>query len=198
MRRHQPIEILWRTRGAWEADYRRFARSRGFPTFNDWPYHRRGFLGAWAEPGFHRFWRVRNPGIAYFVHFLYIRVGGRRHWAVPAIVSFTLCGLIHTLVVAPFMGRWSNTVIVAFLLFGALTVLSRRLAPFLHQERWPTIVNVAINIGLVVLCFDSGFRVDRWIDPLTRSETVERRDGAYSSGHADTARALREPPVSRA
>jgi drug/metabolite transporter superfamily protein YnfA len=164
--RRSPIDSLRGARLTWEADYRRFARSRGFPTFNDWPYHRRGFLEAWAEPGFHRFWRVWNPGIAYFVHLAYLRLGGRRHWAVPTILSFTLCGLIHTVVVAPFMGRWSNSVIVAFLLFGALSVCSRRLAPYLRQERWPTVINVAVNVGLVVLCFDLGFRVDPWIRTL--------------------------------
>jgi hypothetical protein len=112
----------------WTDDYRRFARMRGFPTFNDWPYHRRGFLECWAEPGFHRFWQVWNPGIAYFVHRLYLRLGGRKSWTLPTISSFGLCGLAHTLVVAPFQSHWSNSLIVAFLLFGVLAVLSRRLA----------------------------------------------------------------------
>jgi len=145
----------------WERDYRRFARMRGFRTFNDWPYHRRGFLECWAEPGFHRFWQVWNPGIAFFVYRLYLRLGGRRRWALPTLGSFVLCGLVHTLVVAPFMGRWSNSVIYAFGAFGLLTVASRKLEPRLQQDRWPVIVNIAVNVGLVIACFDLGFRLAR-------------------------------------
>jgi hypothetical protein len=136
---------------------------RGFRTFNDWPYHRRGFLECWAEPGFHKFWQVWNPGIAYFVYRLYLRCGGRKRWLLPTILSFGLCGLVHTVVVAPFLGRWSNSVIVTFLLFGVLTVLSRHLSSFLQQNRWPVLLNSAINIGLVLGSFDIGFGVDAWI-----------------------------------
>jgi len=144
----------------WEADYQRFARARGFRTFNDWPYHRRGFLECWAQPGFHRFWQVWNPGIAYFVHRLYLLLGGRRRWVLPTLGAFFLCGLAHTLVVAPLLGRWANSVIVAFTFFGVLTVLSRRLAPLLRQDRWPFVLNVLVNVGLVTAGFDLGFRFD--------------------------------------
>jgi hypothetical protein len=136
---------------------------RGFTTFNDWPYHRRGFLECWLEPGFHRFWQVWNPGIAYFVYRLYLALGGRKRWALPTILAFFLCGLVHTLVFAVFIQRWGNSVIVAFALFGVLTVLSRRLAPILRQERWPRLVNLALNVGLVLESFDLGFRVDAWL-----------------------------------
>jgi len=145
----------------WSKDYRKFAQMRGFQTFNDWQYHRRGFLECWAEPGFHRFWQVWNPGIAYFVYRLYIRLGGRKHWLVPTLASFILCGLIHTIIVAPFLGRWSFSVIVAFTCFGVLTVISRLLQPIIRQEKWATIINVLINVGLILGSFDIGFRVDR-------------------------------------
>lgn len=138
----------------------RFARMRGFRTFNDWPYHRRGFIECWAEPGFHRFWQVWNPGIAYFVYRTYVRLGGRRRWALPTVLSFLICGFVHTIVVAPILGRWSYSVIVAFTCFGILTVSSRILAPFLRQERWPALVNILVNVGLVLGSFDIGFRVD--------------------------------------
>ncbi|MGW8267404.1 MAG: hypothetical protein ACWGSQ_13640 [Longimicrobiales bacterium] len=144
----------------WVADYQRYARMRGFQTFNDWPYHRRGFLECWAEPGFHRFWQVWNPGIAYFVYRAFLRLGGRRRWDLATILAFLVCGFVHTIVVAPFLGRWSNSVIVAFLCFGALTVLSRWLARFLRQERWPTILNILVNVGLVLGSFDLEFRVN--------------------------------------
>lgn len=144
----------------WEIRYREFARHRGFRTFNDWPYHRRGFLECWTEPGFHRFWRVWNPGIAYFVHRLFLRLGGRRRWDLPTVTSFVGCGLAHNLIVLPVLG-WSYTVVTAFACFGLLTVASRRLAPLLRQERWPALLNVAVNVGLVLGSFDLGFRVDR-------------------------------------
>lgn len=145
------------------ADYKRYARMRGFTTeVNDWPYVRRSFLECWAEPGFHRFWQVWNPGISYFVYRLYLRLGGRRRWAVPTIGAFVLNGIIHTLIAAPLSGRWwVRTLVVAFGCFGILTVLSRYLAPFLQQERWPWPLNAVVNAGLVAISMDLGFRVDR-------------------------------------
>lgn len=141
--------------------YERFARMRGFVTeINDWPYVRRSFIDCWAEPGFHRFWQVWNPGIAYFVHRLYLRLGGRRRWVVPTVLSFAICGAVHTAIVAPFLG-WAWSVVVAFVCFGVLTVISRLAVPVLRQERWPTLLNVVVNVALVIGSFDLGFRVDR-------------------------------------
>lgn len=146
------------------ASYRAYARMRGFTSeVNDWPYVRRSFLECWAEPGFHRFWQVWNPGISYFVYRLFLRLGGRRRWVVPTLLSFVLCGVIHTLIVAPFFGEWSYSVITAFACFGALTVVSRLAAPVLRQERWPAPVNVLLNVFLVAASFDVGFRLDRLI-----------------------------------
>ncbi len=143
------------------AGYEKFARMRGFRTFNDWPYHRRGFLECWMAPGFHRFWQVWNPGIAYFVYRLFLILGGRRRWVIPTLFSFILCGTAHTMIVFPFLGRWSFSVIGAFACFGLLTVLSKKLSRLLRQDRWPRLVNAAVNIGLVVASFDAGFRLDR-------------------------------------
>jgi hypothetical protein len=63
--------------------------------------------------------------------------------------------------VAPFFGRWSFSLITAFFVFGTLTVISRFASPYLQQQRWPMTVNVALNVLLVILGFDAGFRVDR-------------------------------------
>lgn len=158
-------------RGQWQVlyddyvrDYKRYARMRGFRSgFNNWPYHRRGFIECWAEPGFHRFWHVWNPGISYFVYRLFLRLGGRKNWAGPTFLAFCICGFVHTIVVAPFLGRWSFSVVVAFACFGALTIVSRRAAPILRQENWPKILNPALNIVLVAGSFDIGFRVDRLV-----------------------------------
>ena len=88
----------------------------------------------------------------------------RRYWAMPTIGSFFLCGLAHTLIVVPFMGRWASSVIVAFTFFGLVTVLSRRLAPLLRQDQWPAVFNVLVNAGLVAGGFDLGFRFDDFIN----------------------------------
>ena len=143
-----------------EAGYKKFAKMRGFKTFNDLPYHWRGFIQCWAEPGFHRFWQIWNPGIAYFVYRLFIRLGGSKKWIIPTFLSFLFCGIIHTVIVFPFLG-WSFSVIGAFACFGVLTIFSRKISSLLRQEKWPVIVNVAINIGLVVGSFDIGFRIDQ-------------------------------------
>lgn len=143
------------------ADYERYARMRGFRSFNDWPYHRRGFIECWAQPGFHRFWQVWNPGIAYFVWRLYIRLGGRRRWVLPTLGAFILCGVGHHVAALLLLGRWSYTIVTAFTAFGILAIVSRLLARRLRQRRWPTFVNVLVNVGLVIGSMDLGFRVDR-------------------------------------
>lgn len=155
----------WRGRHQrWVERYVAFARFRGFTTeINDWPYVRRSFLECWAEPGFHRFWRVWNPGIANFVYRLYLRLGGHRHRDLATLGAFLGCGLGHWLVVLPVIQRWTWMLPTTFLAFGVFTVLSRRLAPWLRQERWPPAFNVAVNVGLVILSFDLGFRADRWL-----------------------------------
>ena len=69
--------------------YASYARMRGFGSeLNDWAYHRRGFIECWAQPGFHRFWQVWNPGISYFVYRLFIRLGGRRRLEIGDDLGF--------------------------------------------------------------------------------------------------------------
>ena len=146
----------------WVAGYEVFARSRGFTTtLNDWCFVRRSFFECWMEPGFHRFWRGWNPGIAYFVYRLFVLFGGRRNWALPTLLAFVTSGLVHTLVVLPFVQRWSYSVVVAFTCFGVLTVVSRYCEKLLRQKYWPKAVNVLVNTAFVAGSFDIGFRVDR-------------------------------------
>ncbi|NIM00376.1 MAG: hypothetical protein GTN89_05590 [Acidobacteria bacterium] len=144
----------------WVADYRSYAQKRGFRTFNDWPYHRRGFIEAWAQPGFHHFWQVWNPGIGYFTYRCYLVMGGRRHRFLTTMAAFVACGLVHSLIVFPFLG-WSYSIVVAFTCFGLLANASRGLAPLLRQERWPAAANVLINVLFVLASFDLGFSVNR-------------------------------------
>ncbi len=144
----------------YEAGYRKYALMRGFATFNDFQFHWRGFVLCWGEPGFHRFWQVWNPGISYLVYLLFLELGGRRRWFVPTVLSFSICGIVHTLIVFPFLG-WSFSLIFAFTFFGLLTVVSRVCARKLRQDKWPGVINVLVNTVLIAACFDLGFRLDR-------------------------------------
>jgi hypothetical protein len=142
-------------------DYQQYLRRRGFGNnLNDRPFFFKSFLTCWAEPGFHRFWRMWNPGIGYLTFRLYLALGGRKHREAATVATFAVNGLVHNMVTCPFVHRWSWTVIVAFLIFGLLTVLSRRLEPVLGQERWPTLANLVVNVGSIALSFDIGFRVN--------------------------------------
>ena len=77
------------------------------------------------------------------------------------MAAFLICGFAHTIVVLPFFGRWSFSLIVAFACFGAITIVSRLFASVLQQERWPIVANIALNIAFVAASFDIGFRVDK-------------------------------------
>jgi hypothetical protein len=103
---------------------------------------------------------VWNPGIGYLTFRLYLALGGRARRKRATLATFVVNGLVHTVVACPFFGRWSWTLIVTFLLCGILTIVSRRAGPVLRQERWPAIVNLAVNVGLVILAFDVGFGVN--------------------------------------
>ena len=141
-------------------DYIVYTRMRGFKSFNDWTYHRMGFLECWLEPGFHRFWQIWNPGIAYFFHRLYVSLGGRQQQIFSTIAGFVINGFVHTLIFFMISGRWSVTVIVTFALFGFFVVLSKKLEQLLQQWKWPKICNLAINAALVIWSFDIGFAVN--------------------------------------
>lgn len=141
--------------------YISYARLRGYNSFNDWPYHRRGFIECWAEPGFHKFWQIWNPGITYFVFRLYIRLGGNKNWIIATILSFKINGLIHSIVFYAISGLWSFVIPVLFLLFGLLTIASKTLEKVLQQNRWPWVINSAINIGLVIFCYNLCFKLNK-------------------------------------
>ena len=142
--------------------YQAYLQQRGYGDhLNDGPFFIRSFLTCWAEPGFHRFWRVWNPGISYFVFRLYRALGGKRHRVPATLGAFEACGIAHVLVVYPFLRRWSLVLPVTFLCFGVLTLVSRGLEQVLRQERWPAVVNVAVNAGLIMVSYDLGFRIDR-------------------------------------
>ena len=150
--------------------YIAYARLRDFKSFNDWPYHRRSFIECWAEPGFHRFWQIWNPGITYFFYriyrsifrlhiFHYVRI----NWIFTTIAAFFINGIIHTLVFFIIAGAWSFTVPVTFFIFGVFTVLSKLFEPIFRQARWHWLINSALNIFLIIIAFDIGFRVNDFL-----------------------------------
>lgn len=145
-----------------EVGLRTYVEKRGYASLHDRPFFKRAFLLCWAEPGFHRFWRVWNPGISCFVFKLYCRLRGSFGRDPATVLAFVANGFVHNAVACPLMGRWSWTIPVAFLFFGASTVLSRRLEGFLRQESWPWPLNVLVNVGLVCLCMDLGFGFSAW------------------------------------
>ena len=143
--------------------YIAYAKLRGFTTLNDWPYHRRGFIECWAEPGFHLFWQVWNPGIAYFVYRLYLKLGGNKNWIIATLMAFEINGLIHSGIFFVISGQWSFVIPILFFLFAVFTILNKILEKWLSQQRWPWIINAMLNIGLVIFSFDISFKVNHFL-----------------------------------
>jgi hypothetical protein len=142
-------------------DYRQYLRLHGFGDhIHDWDFAKRAFIDCWFEPGFHNFWRAWNPGISYFCFRLYLLLGGKERRELATISVFVLCGILHNLVALPFVSCWSLPLPFTFLSFGVLTVLSQRLGSIFKQERFPAIVNAALNIALVIASFEFGFRMN--------------------------------------
>ncbi len=140
--------------------YAQYCARRGYtPPFRGWSVVKRSLLCSWAQPGFHRFWRVWNPPIGYPLFLLYRALGGNRNRAVATFTVFAVIGALHDLVAVALTRRWALALTLAYLVFAGLSLLSLRLAPFLRQERWPAMVNVLINGLLVVGTFEGSLRL---------------------------------------
>lgn len=126
----------------------------------DWFFISRAFILCWGKPGFHFFWRYWNPGIGYMTYRLFHQLGGNRHRIPAILITFLVNGLVHNLVLSPFLG-WSYTLPVTFLCFGIFSVISEKLQFLLHQDKWHWIFNAIVNVSLVVVSFDIGFRMNR-------------------------------------
>lgn len=142
-------------------NYKQFLELRGFGKHvNDWPFVKRGFLECWLQPGFHRFWQIWNPGIGYFAYKIYLSCGGKKRQNTATIAAFLINGMVHNLVVSLIMWRWDFPLPFTFTLFGILTIVSRRLDGHINMIRWPKIFRLVINVSLVILSFDFGFRIN--------------------------------------
>lgn len=158
-----PAAIWGAFTGIWEGEaFAQYLHRRRYRSVNDWPFLRRAFLECWAEPGFHRFWRVWNPALGFLVFRFYRLIGGNRAGAAGKVLAFIASGVSHGLLAAPFLG-WSWTIPVTFTCFGVLVALGSKTSRLLRQDRWPPSLNAVLNVALVVACFDIGFRADALI-----------------------------------
>jgi hypothetical protein len=133
-----------------EASYTRYLILRGYdPASGKLAILKRALIESWAEPGFHRFWRVWNPGIGHLLYHLYIWIGGNRTRILSTMLVFAVCGMIHDGAVMLIFRRPFLAFSTSFILFGMLCLMSRSLSPVLHQERWPRTLNAVSNLGLV-------------------------------------------------
>ena len=122
------------------------------------------FLDCWAEPGFHRFWRVWNPLYGYVLFRLYRKLGGARRRFPLTLLVFTLCGLLsHDLPASLLAGRPLVTCTASFFLWGVLVALARLLDRPLAFATWPGALHVALNLALVVGGLLSGVAVQAWL-----------------------------------
>jgi hypothetical protein len=150
------------TTSKYQQRYRQYLLLRGYdPDTSKWSILRRALLESWAEPGFHRFWQVWNPGVGYLLMRLYLLLGGKRRRTVTTLVVFLACGFLHDAAVMMMFRQPFMAFSCAFLCFGLLTVVSRRFEPWLRQDRWPVLANATVNIMLVAGSVHAGVTLHR-------------------------------------
>ena len=142
--------------------YREYLSLRGYnPDDSKWSVLKRALFESWAEPGFHRFWQVWNPGIGYLLFRLYLLLGGRQRRTLTTVVVFLVCGFLHDVAVMIMFRQPFLAFSCAFLCFGLLTVASRGVEPQLRQDRWPVLANVTVNVLLVAVSVHAGVTLHR-------------------------------------
>lgn len=112
---------------------------------------KRALIDSWGEPGFHRFWRVWNPGIGHLLYRLYLLLGGNRARSLSTLLVFILCGILHDAAVMLMFRRPFVAFTTTFFLCGALAIGSRFIEPILHQEHWPRLLNALINVSCLAV-----------------------------------------------
>jgi hypothetical protein len=128
------------------------------------PFFRRMFLSCWAEPGFHRFWRVWNPLYGYFLFKLYRVLGGNKRKVLATLSTFIFCGFfLHDLPVSLIADRLLMNTTSAFMFFGVFAILNHQLEKRLKQRYWPRMFNVALNIGLIGMGFVLSALLQRYV-----------------------------------
>jgi len=130
--------------------YKEYFIARGFHPDEPLGMIRRMFLDCWAEPGFHRFWRLWNPYFGWLLFLLYLRLGGKRYKVVATMSVYVVSGfLIHDLPIIVFFSKPNITMSMTFFAFGGMVLFSKRFEKILNQEHWPVAINVILNFALL-------------------------------------------------
>lgn len=112
---------------------------------------RRMFVTAWAQPGFHRFWRIWNPLYGYFLFRLYAKLGGRRNHTVSSIAVFLASGFVlHDLPISLLTGRPFLAVTIAFCFYGCVARFTQRREKGRGVNTLSSGTNTMINLLLVL------------------------------------------------
>lgn len=152
--------------GRFEESYDRYLILRGYdPSWSKLTILKRALVDSWGEPGFHRFWRVWNPGIGHLLYRLYLVLGGNRIGLVATMLVFTLCGLMHDVLVMLMFRRPFVAFTTAFVFSGVLTVTNRGLEPVLGQDRWPRLLNVFSNVFCLGVSIYSAVQLQMLVFP---------------------------------
>jgi hypothetical protein len=148
--------------------FNEYLEYRGYetPVTSPLPIIKRGFIDAWFEIGFHRFWRVWNAPFGYVTYNIYRILGGNRVIIFSTLLSFMICGfLLHDIFGVIFekvIGLQNN---LTFLFFGLFTLISRFLEKYISQEIWPTSINFVVNVILIWISFRAGTILNRALLP---------------------------------
>jgi hypothetical protein len=135
-----------------DESYDRYLLLRGYePHWSKSQILKRALVDSWGEPGFHRFWRVWNPGIGHLLYHLYLAFGGNRKRTVATMLVFVLCGLMHDVLVMLIFRRPFAAFTIAFASSGILAVLNRSLEHRLRQDRWPRPLNALANLACLTI-----------------------------------------------
>jgi polyferredoxin len=146
--------------------YERYLILRGYdPSAAKLSILKRALIDSWGEVGFHRFWRVWNPGIGHLLYRLYLVLGGNRNPLVATLIVFSLCGFIHDVLMMIFFRRPFVAFTTAFTAFGILTIASRAHEATLSQERWPRLLNALTNVSLLAVSIFGAVQLQMHIFP---------------------------------
>jgi hypothetical protein len=152
--------------GRFNESYNQYLILRGYdPSSSKLIILKRALVDSWGEPGFHRFWRVWNPGIGHLLYRLYLVLGGNRIRLVATMLVFTLCGLVHDVLVMLMFRRPFAAFTAAFVFSGILAVINRSLEPILRQDRWPRLLNVFSNVSCLAVSIYSAVQLQMFVFP---------------------------------
>lgn len=146
--------------GGFNESYNRYLTLRGYnPSSNKLAILKRALVDSWGEPGFHRFWRVWNPGVGHLLFRLYCILGGKRKRSIVTLLVFVLCGVMHDVLVMVIFRRPFCAFTATFAVCGILAMINRRLEMILCQERWPKAVNALVNVSCLAFSIYAGVQL---------------------------------------